>query len=72
MRYILALLLCFAFSGCYKTVYVPAGAPVKLRETIRNVKVWVVDDKGDIVPGRIDIKEGWVAMYREKGLRRGD
>jgi hypothetical protein len=55
---ILLLVLCV---GCTRTVYVPHGEPVRLRETVKNVKVWIMVD-GNEVPGRIDLHEGWYAL----------
>lgn len=57
-------LLCIVFlSGCGpKTVYVPDGEPVRLRETIRNAKVWVKDANGNTVAGRVDLLEGWYCL----------
>ena len=49
--------------GCFtRTVYVPAGEPVRLRETLHDVKVWVPDASGKPVPGTLDLKEGWYAL----------
>lgn len=50
-------------SGCgVRTVYVPHGEPVRLRETIEDAKVWVMDEAGKPVPGRMDLPEGWYAL----------
>jgi len=50
------MLLC---SGCFtRTVYVPAGQPVRLRQDVRSVKVWVIDSSGKPVPSVKDLKEG--------------
>lgn len=49
------------FAGCgrgTRTVYVPHTEPVRLRETVRNVKVWVKDSTGKTIPGRLDLPEG--------------
>jgi len=49
--------------GCgVRTIYVPHGAPVRLRETIRNAKVWVKDSGGKPVAGRMDLPEGWFRL----------
>jgi len=57
-----ALLLCVTVfaGGCFtRTVYVPAGTPVRLRETIKNVKVWVPDENDRYTtPGKVDLSEG--------------
>jgi len=49
-------------AGCVRTIYVPHGTPVRLRETIRNAKVWVKDPGGKPVAGRMDLPEGWYAL----------
>jgi hypothetical protein len=49
--------------GCgVRTIYVPHGTPVRLRETVEDVKVWVKDADGQPVAGRIDLYEGWFAL----------
>lgn len=49
--------------GCApRTIYVPSGEPVRLRETIRDVKVWVLDKDGKPVPGQMDLPEGWYCL----------
>lgn len=50
--------------GCMRTrtIYVPPGEPVRLRETIKNVKIWTVDKNGKPVPGKVDIPEGWFCL----------
>lgn len=54
--------LALAGPGCARTVYVPYGEPVRLRETVRNVKVWVHDANGKPAAGRMDLPEGWYAL----------
>ena len=50
-------------SGCAtRTVLVPPGEPVRLRETIRSAKVWVADKDGREIPGVVDLPEGWYAL----------
>jgi hypothetical protein len=50
-------------SGCQpRTIYVPSGEPVRLRETIKNAKVWVKDSDGNAVAGEMDLPEGWYAL----------
>jgi len=50
-------------AGCVtRTVYVPHGTPVRLRETIRAAKVWVKDADGEAVKGEVDLHEGWFAL----------
>ena len=50
-------------SGCAtRTIYVPDGTPVRLRETVRDAKVWVLDKQGTPVPGQMDLPEGWYVL----------
>ena len=51
-------------AGCShtRTIYVPAGEPVRLRETVRKAKVWVVDKDGKPVAGVMDLPEGWYCL----------
>jgi len=59
-----ALILCLLLAGCsgVRTIYIPYGTPVRLRETVSNVKVWVKDANGKPVPGRMDLPEGWYCL----------
>ena len=45
-----------------RTVYVPDGTPVRLRETVPQVRVWVLDQAGQPVPGQMDLPEGWYCL----------
>lgn len=56
------ILLAMTTGGCTRTVYIPSGEPVRLRETIRNAKVWVLDKDGKPVPGEMDLPEGWYCV----------
>jgi len=56
------LLVVLLGTGCTRTILIPAGEPVRIRETIRNAKVWVVDKDGQPTPGVLDIPEGWYAL----------
>jgi len=44
----LVILISLIFlTGCFeRTIYVPDGTPVKLAETVKNVKVWVITEDG--------------------------
>ena len=53
---------CAGGSPFTRTIYVPHGTPVRLRETARDVKVWVKDESGHAVVGRMDLPEGWYAL----------
>lgn len=65
---VLLLTLCatlFAVTSCatgYRTIYVPDGTPVRLRQSIKGVDCWVLDQNGDWVKGRVTIPEGWYAL----------
>ncbi len=60
---IIALLLLLLICGCgVRTIYVPHGTPVRLRETVEDVKVWVKDADGKPVAGKMDLYEGWYAL----------
>jgi len=52
--------------GCWfrqvRTVYIEDGQPVRLRETIKNAKVWVPGKDGTPVAGVVDLPEGWYAL----------
>jgi hypothetical protein len=41
---------------------VPDGTPVRLRETVKDAKVWVKDADGKPVAGKMDLPEGWYAL----------
>ena len=45
-----------------RTIYVPHGTPVRLRETVTDAKVWVKDADGQPVAGKMDLPEGWYAL----------
>ncbi len=64
------VLACILLGGCSsKIIYVPDGEPVKIRETIKNAKVWTLDSDGKPVAGKMDIPAGWFALpdTREDG-----
>jgi len=61
----LAALICASacLSGCAtRTVLVPPGEPVRLRETLRGVKVWVADKNGREIEGVVDLPAGWYVL----------
>lgn len=67
IRLVQLVLLAVALSvlpGCLftRTIYVPHGAAVQIRQTIKNCQVWVRDKDGKKVAGTIDIPEGWMAL----------
>ena len=55
---LIVLMLATGAAGCTRTVYVSDGEPVRLRETVKNVKVWIKDADGNIIAGRVDLLEG--------------
>ena len=65
-RYGIALLIASALicsGGCFtRTIYVPDGAPVRLRKPIKKAAVWVRDGKGKWVEGTVTLHEGWYAL----------
>ena len=65
-RLIPFLLPILLLTGCVRTIYVPHGTPVRLRETVKDVKVWVKDADGESVAGRMDLYEGWYALPLEE------
>lgn len=64
VAFVLPVLLtgCAGGSPFTRTIYVPHGTPVRLRETIKDAKVWVKDADGQVVPGKMDLPEGWYAL----------
>ena len=58
------LLLCsLLMFGCgTRTVYIPDGTPVKLRESLKGVKVWVKTKEGEIIATEMDVSEGWFIL----------
>ncbi len=50
-------------SGCAtRVVLVPPGEPVRLRETLRAVKVWAADKTGREVEVTVDLPAGWYCL----------
>jgi hypothetical protein len=61
--------LLFLLSGCaglYTTVYVPHGDAVRLRQDVKNVKVWIKTKDGDTVPGKMTLPNGWYCLPLEE------
>ena len=59
---ILVLTGCGGGAPFTRTIYVPHGTPVRQRETVEDVKVWVKDADGTPVAGKMDLPEGWYAL----------
>ena len=66
LPFLLTILLLASGAGCTRTIYVPHGTPVRLRETVKDVKVWVKDADGEPVAVRMDLYEGWYALPLEE------
>jgi hypothetical protein len=58
-----ALALCILLAaGCgTRTVMVPSGDPVRLRQPVK-AKVWVMDANGNPVPSTMTLPEGWYVL----------
>ena len=59
---ILLLTGCSGGAPFTRTIYVPDGTPVRLRETVKDAKVWVKDADGKPIAGKMDLPEGWYAL----------
>jgi hypothetical protein len=56
-----------ALGGCTtRTIYVPDGKAVQLRQRVKNCKVWVWDKDGKRVAGKMTLPEGWYALPLEE------
>jgi hypothetical protein len=63
MRLAFAILCALACSGCFtRTIYVPAGKSVMLRQELRSIKVWAKDAAGTMRPGTMTLREGWFVL----------
>ena len=62
-HWMIAFALLVLLSGCgTRTIYVQHGTPVRLRETVKDAKVWVKDADGQVVAGEMDLPEGWYCL----------
>jgi len=62
---ILFLVSMVIIAGCTsftRTIYVPDGTPVRLREEVHGVKVWVLGAGGKPVAGVMTLPEGWYCL----------
>ena len=66
------LVLVFVGCGSVRTIYVPEGEPVRLRETVKDVDVWVADKDGNPTPGKMDLLEGWYCLSLDDNEVKGD
>ena len=65
MKKLLVVFLVVLCSGCSlitRTIYIPHGQAVRLRQEVRNVKVWVKTKDGEIAEGKITLPEGWYCL----------
>ena len=69
-KLMIIILITMLLAGCTRTIYVPHGTPVRLRETVKNVKVWVKDADGKPVAGKMDLPEGWYALPVDQNTDR--
>lgn len=61
--WVVMVFLAVFVTGCgTRTIHVPDGEPVRLRETIREAKVWVMGADGKPVAGQMDLPEGWYCL----------
>lgn len=59
VRIVAILLILTVLPGCFtRTIYVPPGKPVMLRQDIK-ARIWAKDANGKSVPGTMTLKEGW-------------
>lgn len=59
----LLILLSVCVSGCgTRTIYLKTGEPVRLRQEVRNCKIWVYDKDGNMVASEMDLPEGWYCL----------
>ncbi|MFH1022132.1 MAG: hypothetical protein V1809_01945 [Planctomycetota bacterium] len=66
MALVAEIFVVVSLSGCaVRAVMVPVGEPVRLRETVRNAKVWVADKDGKEIPSVVDLPEGWYCLPDE-------
>jgi len=59
-----ALALCALMqAGCgTRAVYVESGEAVRLRQSVKRVKIWVPDANGNHVPSKMTLPEGWYCL----------
>jgi len=63
-NFLVISILLTLLNGCAftRTIYVPHGQAVRLRETVKGVDVWVKTKEGELVSGKVDLPEGWYAL----------
>ena len=63
-KLLLVCIILLILPGCFgsRTVYVPSGEPVRLRETVKNARIWTLGKDGKPVAGKMDLPEGWYCL----------
>jgi len=61
------VMLCLLVGCQSRTVYVPDGQPVRLRQTVKAAPVWVLDAQGQPTAGTMDLPEGWFCLPDPRG-----
>lgn len=61
LRFLFPFILAVCLSGCNRTIYVPDGKAVRLRESVE-AAVWVFDKQGKLRPGYMILPEGWYVL----------
>ncbi len=57
------MLACVCLAGCgTRTIFIPDGQPVRLREPIPNAKVWVMGEDGKPVASKVELPAGWYVL----------
>ena len=56
----LMVLSCTWMAPKIKTIYVPEGDAVMLRQDVKNVNIWAKAKDQAPVPGKMTLEEGWM------------
>ena len=65
LKFTLIILCIVALTGCTmftRTIYVPEGKAIRLRQPVNNAKIWVKEKDGNIAEGRMNVPEGWYCL----------
>lgn len=63
LYFVIACFIVCMITACQtETIFVPDGAPVRLREPIKGAAVWVQNENGAWVEGTVDLPAGWYAL----------
>ena len=63
MKIVCVFIIFAVIVGCGgKVIYLDPGDAVRLRQDVKNVKVWVKTKDGEIIPTKTDLKEGGFYM----------